>query len=110
MLSSIVDFFTSTKFPTLDPSFKVVPGLILAYGPTLTLFSILQDSRCEKDLIVTEDVKSQNHQDNITNGPSKLVKELSDDSDWEIFNFFNNGIFKTRPSSTGLTILQKCQK
>jgi len=68
------------------------------------------DESFEKDLIVTEDVKSQNHQDNITNGPSKLVKELSDDSDWEIFNFFNNGIFKTRPSSTGLTILQKCQK
>lgn len=68
------------------------------------------DESFEKELIVTEDVKSQNHQDNITNGPSKLVKELSDDSDWEIFNFFNNGIFKTRPSSTGLTILQKCQK
>ena len=68
------------------------------------------DESFERELIVTEDVKSQNHQDNITNGPSKLVKELSDDSDWEIFNFFNNGIFKSRPSSTGLTILQKCQK
>jgi len=39
-----------------------------------------------------------------------LVKELSDDSDWEIFNFFNNGIFKTKPASTGLTILQRCKK
>ena len=67
------------------------------------------DESFEKELIVTDEIKKDDHQE-ITNGPSKLVKELSDDSDWEIFNFFNNGIFKTRPSSTGLTILQKCQK
>ena len=67
------------------------------------------DESFEKELIITDEIKKDDHQE-ITNGPSKLVKELSDDSDWEIFNFFNNGIFKTRPSSTGLTILQKCQK
>jgi len=64
----------------------------------------------EKDLIVTEDVKSKDDQDNITNGPSKLIEELKSNKDWEIFNFFNNGIFKTKPSSTGLTILQRCRK
>jgi hypothetical protein len=68
------------------------------------------DISFEKDLIVTEDVKSQNHQDNITNGPSQLIQELSEDKNWEIFNFFNNGIFKSKPSSTGLTILQRCKK
>ena len=68
------------------------------------------DVSFEKELIVTEDVKSQNHQDNITNGPSQLIKILQEDSSWEIFNFFNNGIFKSRPSSTGLTIVQRCKK
>ena len=68
------------------------------------------DSSYEKDLIITEDVKSQNHQDNITNGPSQLINELRKNQDWEIFNFFNNGIFKSKPSSTGLTILQRCKK
>jgi len=68
------------------------------------------DVSFEKDLIVTEDVKSKDDQDNITNGPSKLIEELKSNKDWEIFNFFNNGIFKTKPSSTGLTILQRCRK
>ena len=67
------------------------------------------DESFEKELIVTDEIKKDDHQE-ITNGPSKLVKELSDDSDWEIFNFFNNGIFKTKPASTGLTILQRCKK
>ena len=67
------------------------------------------DESFEKELIITDEIKKDDHQE-ITNGPSKLVKELSDDSDWEIFNFFNNGIFKTKPASTGLTILQRCKK
>ena len=62
----------------------------------------------EKEYIVTDDIKSNDHQ-KITNGPSKLVKELKENKDWEIFNFFNNGIFKTKPASTGLTILQRCK-
>jgi len=68
------------------------------------------DVSFEKDLIVTEDVKEQNHQDEITNGPSQLIELLKKDSEWEVFNFFNNGIFRSRPSSTGLTIVQKCKK
>ena len=65
------------------------------------------DESYEKDYIVTDDIEKDF--DNVTNGPSKLVKELNKD-EWEIFNFFNNGIFKSKPSSTGLTILQKCRK
>ena len=38
-------FFISTKFPTFDPDFKTVPGLNLAKGPTVTLFSILTFSK-----------------------------------------------------------------
>jgi hypothetical protein len=67
------------------------------------------DVSFEKQYIVTDEIKSDDHQE-ITNGPSELVELLKQDSSWEIFNFFNNGIFKSKPSSTGLTILQKCKK
>ena len=66
------------------------------------------DESFEKEYIVTDDIKSNDHQQ-ITEGPKKLVKELKKNKDWEIFNFFNNGIFKTKPASTGLTILQRCK-
>ena len=46
-------FLTSTKFPTLEFSFKIVSGLILAYGPISTLFSTLQFSKWENELILT---------------------------------------------------------
>jgi len=66
------------------------------------------DTSFEKEYIVTDDIKSVDHQE-ITNGPAKLIKELTNSTEWEIFNFFNNGIFKSKPSSTGLTIVQKCK-
>lgn len=66
------------------------------------------DTSFEKEYIVTDDIKSDDYQ-KITNGPTQLIKELQENSEWEIFNFFNNGIFKSKPSSTGLTILQKCK-
>lgn len=40
-------------------------------------------------------------------GASKLVKELEEGKKWEIFNFFNYGIMRDKPASTGLTILRK---
>ena len=46
-------FLTSTKFPILEPDLITTPGLILAYGPMLTLLSILTPSKCEKDEMVT---------------------------------------------------------
>jgi hypothetical protein len=67
------------------------------------------DESYEKNHIITNDVVEQNHHTEYVNGPSKLIKELKENSEWEIFNFFNNGIFKSKPSSTGLTILQKCK-
>ena len=48
----MVLFLTSTKFPTREPDFKIVPGLNLANGPTITLFSILTFSKCENDFIL----------------------------------------------------------
>jgi hypothetical protein len=68
------------------------------------------DTSYEKEHIITNDVSEQNHHDEYVNGPSKLIEELKENNDWEIFNFFNNGIFKSRPSSTGLTFVQRCKK
>lgn len=67
------------------------------------------DSSYEKEHIVTHDVKSENHQE-YANGPSQFVKELKQNSEWEVFNFFNNGILRTKPASTGLTFIQRCKK
>jgi hypothetical protein len=66
------------------------------------------DSSFEKEHIITNDVKSENHQE-YSSGPSRFVKELKQNSDWEVFNFFNNGILRTKPASTGLTFIQKCK-
>jgi len=66
------------------------------------------DISFEKEHIIPDDLGDKTHLD-YSNGPSKLIQELKENSDWEIFNFFNNGILKTKPSSTGLTILQRCK-
>ena len=38
--------------------------------------------------------------------PSKFVKTI-DKRKFEVFNFFNHGIIKDKPSSTGLTLVRK---
>ena len=48
----IFEFLVSTKFPIFDPDFKIVPGLMRAYGPTTTLLSILEFSIWLKDFII----------------------------------------------------------
>ena len=67
------------------------------------------DSSYEKEHIITDDILDDFHHE-YSDGPSKLINELKENKEWEIFNFFNNGIYKSRPSSTGLTFLQRCKK
>lgn len=67
------------------------------------------DYSYEKEHIITNDIKSENHQE-YANGPSQFMKELRENPEWEVFNFFNNGILRTKPASTGLTFVQKCKK
>lgn len=67
------------------------------------------DISFEKDLIITKDVSDQKHHQSFS-GPDKLVTELQKNKDWEVFNFFNNGILRNKPASTGLTFIQKCKK
>lgn len=71
------------------------------------------DETYSKEYIVSKDILDQNHHDDFTNGPRQFIKEVKDGSevfgDWEVFNFFNNGVLKTKPASTGLTFLQRCK-
>lgn len=84
------------------------------YSKQLSEYGIISihdtDESYEKEHIISNDVSEQNHHDKYVNGPAKLIEELKENKDWEIFNFFNNGIFKSRPSSTGLTFVQRCKK
>lgn len=55
--------------------------------------------------LVTKDVTDQlNHQE-FVNGPAKFIEEIS--NEWQRFDFFNDGILKTKPSSTGLSIFKR---
>lgn len=59
------------------------------------------DKEYEKALIISEDAKKDYHS---FTGPSKFIEEIG--PEWRLFNFFNEGILKNKPSSTGLTLIQ----
>ena len=62
------------------------------------------DESYENNLIVSED--SKKHWDKF-DGPAKLIKELSNNKDWNIINLFNHKILPNKPSSTGITLLNR---
>jgi len=64
------------------------------------------DESFEKEHIITDDILDDFHQE-YANGPAQFIKELKENKEWEVFNFFNNGILRDKPSSTGLTFIRK---
>lgn len=62
------------------------------------------DIRYAKNYIVTKDITDQDDHDQFAEGPSKFIEEISDE--WQRFDFFNEGVLKNKPSSTGLTLLR----
>jgi len=60
------------------------------------------DEKFQKELIITEDEKEYYE---FFDGPPKFIKEIG--PKWKQFNFFNNGNFPSKPSSTGITLLQR---
>ena len=62
------------------------------------------DIRYAENYIVTKDITDQNHHDEFALGPSKFIEEIGDE--WQRFDFFNEGIIKDKPSSTGLTLIR----
>ena len=91
-------------------SYKDVKQDFKLYSKLLSKKGIISihdtDKSYSKDYIVTKDIKDQDHFHEFNNGPAKFMKELLKDPKWNVFNLFNNGILKTKPSSTGLTIVQ----
>ena len=63
------------------------------------------DESYAKNHIITKDVSYQEHHQQYVNGPAKFIKEIT--NEWQRFDFFNNGIHPTKPSSTGLTIFRR---
>lgn len=62
------------------------------------------DYSFEETLIVSEDSKKDYHS---FSGPSQLVKELQQSPDWNLINLHNFRILMDKPSSSGITIINK---
>ena len=62
------------------------------------------DENYENTLIVSEDAKKDHHR---FDGPSKLVKELQQSPDWNLINLHNFRILIDKPSSSGITIINR---
>lgn len=62
------------------------------------------DEKYEETLIVSEDSKKDHHR---FNGPAKFVKELQENPTWNLINLFNFHILMDKPSSSGITIINR---
>lgn len=91
-----------------DHSYKGVKLDFDLYSKLLTDKGVIlihdTDKSYSDELIISEDAKKDFHP---FDGPSRLVKELQKSKEWNVVNLFNNGILKDKPSSTGLTIVNR---
>jgi len=62
------------------------------------------DENYEKTLIISEEAKKDYHP---FDGPSRLVKELEQSSDWNLIKLHNFRILIDKPSSSGITIINR---
>ncbi len=62
------------------------------------------DPNYEETLIVSEDTKKDHYR---FDGPSKFVKELDENPEWNLINLFNFRILMDKPSSSGITIINR---
>ncbi len=62
------------------------------------------DADYEETLIVSEDSKKDHYR---FDGPAKFIKELQEDSEWNLINLFNFRILSTKPSSSGITLINR---
>jgi hypothetical protein len=62
------------------------------------------DKNYEESLIVSEDSKPHHHR---FDGPSKFIEELQENTEWNLINLFNFRILPTKPSSSGVTIINR---
>jgi hypothetical protein len=62
------------------------------------------DPNYEETLIVSEDAKKDFHR---FDGPSRLVQEIQKNSSWNLINLYNFRILMDKPSSSGITIINR---
>ena len=62
------------------------------------------DLEYEKNIIISEDAKKDHHS---FDGPGKLIKELQENPQWNLINLHNFRILMDKPSSSGITIINK---
>lgn len=62
------------------------------------------DERYENTIIISEDAKKDYYK---FDGPSKLIKEIQENSEWNLINLFNFGILPNKPASTGITLINR---
>lgn len=91
------------SFENIKQDFDLYSSILSPHG----IISVHDtDETFSQDYIVTNDIDGDKHQE-YTHGPSLFMRELRKDQNWEVFNFFNNRILRTKPSSTGLTFIQR---
>lgn len=87
-----------------DHSYEGVKKDFELYSKLLSPFGIISihdtDEKYLKDYILHKGGHS-------LTGATQLIKELEEEKEWELFNFFNYGVMKDKPASTGLTVLKK---
>ena len=62
------------------------------------------DEKYEETLIVSEDAKKDHHR---FDGPSRFVKELEKNSNYNLINLHNFRILMDKPASSGITIINR---
>lgn len=62
------------------------------------------DNDYQNELIISEDAKKDHYP---FDGPAKFVKELEKNPDWNLINLHNFRILPDKPSSTGITIINR---
>ena len=91
-----------------DHSYEGVKSDFELYSTILSEKGIIMlhdtDGEYEETLIVSEDVKNDHHR---FDGPSKFIKELQENPEWNLINLFNFRILMDKPSSTGITIVNR---
>lgn len=89
-----------------DHSYEGVKRDFELYSKLLSENGIISIHDTDKNyidnLIISEDTK---HAFTSLDGPSRFIQELG--PEWRIFNFFNHNQVKNKPSSTGITLIQR---
>jgi hypothetical protein len=91
-----------------DHSYKGVKKDFELYSQILSENGVIiihdTDSSYEETLIVSEDTKKDHYR---FDGPSKFIKELQENPSWNLINLHNFRILVNKPSSSGITIINR---